>query len=99
MTLLKITYQPIEFGQNAELPKKVLERMKAGKIRPACHDRTPHGEVRCECGEVMHVHLSQLEPVPAGTEMASRCHGCGIVFLYDRDKAVRGLRKAWGWRS
>jgi hypothetical protein len=80
-------------------PGERIERARRGEIVPACHDGTPHAEVRCTCGSVMHLHLSQFDPIPSGLTVAAPCHGCQHVFEFDRDETVRSLREAWGWEE
>lgn len=83
--------------QNPDWPPERIERAKRGEIKPYCHDRTPMADVRCECGHVMHIHLSQIEPIPSDVVVAALCHSCKRPFEFDRDTTVRELKEAWGW--
>jgi hypothetical protein len=63
-----------------------------------CHDGTHFVTVQCSCGEQMHMHQSQWN-VAQGQGIASRCHGCSEVLLFEPgffDKALSDMREQ-GW--
>jgi phage/plasmid primase-like uncharacterized protein len=69
-----------------------------GVYEPDCHDRSHMVDVICQCGEMMHIHETQI----AGQKRAqigARCQGCGEVLLFEPGELHRAfaeLRKQ-GW--
>ena len=49
------------------------------KLTPACHDRSPMVDIECSfCGDMNHLHESQLDLPQEITELALRCARCGL---------------------
>lgn len=84
---------------NPEWTRTMHEKAKRGDLVPACHDRTPHIELRCPCFFVMHVHRSQIVHVPEGARIATPCHNCGDVLEIDRDELLKAMDEAWGVKA
>jgi len=54
----------------------------SGLTESACHDRTHCLDIRCSCGETMHMHESQLDGMER-VRIGSRCKGCGELLLFE----------------
>ncbi len=52
------------------------------KLTAVCHDGTPFVTVRCACGYELHLHESQLGPLPRIAEIATRCHSCNGALVF-----------------
>jgi hypothetical protein len=64
-----------------------------------CHDGTPFLTVQCACGEPMHLHESQIEPLPPEAEIATHCKGCGVLLSFPPGhfQAAFAQLRAEGW--
>lgn len=63
---------------------------------PACHDRSPMIDVRCDCGDISHVHETQVVPE---TTMGVRCPSCHDVMIIPADVLLDGFAemRQQGW--
>ncbi|MBA7627487.1 hypothetical protein ES703_34949 [subsurface metagenome] len=51
-------------------------------ITVLCHDGTPFCDYRCyACGNIMHVHRSQLPDGWPESELTTTCHRCGASLI------------------
>lgn len=76
------------------IPNPALRGKDPSKLMPICHDGTPFITIRCSCGYHMHIHLSQIESLPAN-RIVSLCHSCGQPLEFDKDWLLEAIEKAW----
>ena len=50
-------------------------------LTPACHDGSPMVDLRCACGDTMHVHETQIAGVEPFWEIRSVCKGCSETLV------------------
>lgn len=89
----------VAFAPNPEWSDERREKALRGELTPACHDKTPHGDVHCPtCGYQQHIHLGQFAAIPAEvTEIGNVCPRCKTTMIFDRAETERALREAWGY--
>ena len=85
---------------NPDWPKQRIEAAKRGELKPACHDKTPYLDLRCDCGQIGHVHASQLQDAmkQGATEIGTFCFGCGEELVLPIVPVLLAINEAWGIR-
>ena len=74
---------------------------KPQRLGPACHDGSAPLDMHCSCGQVMHLHESQITKAPKHAIIGALCKGCGDVLELDLDdirKAYKQMRDD-GWHA
>jgi hypothetical protein len=68
-------------------------------LTASCHDRSPFVTIRCTCGADMHLHETQLAPVPTSTAIGVRCQSCRepMVFEPGELEGAFARMRADGW--
>lgn len=68
-------------------------------LEASCHDGSPFVTFRCRCGELGHIHESQIQAAPRGSLVVVRCAECeqsGDIRIEDIRQAFWEMR-ADGW--
>jgi len=60
-----------------------------------CHDGTAFLTVQCQCGGQMHLHYSQVEPLPEKAVIVTACLDCREELVMERDWLLGAMREAW----